>query len=487
MTDWDIVEPSASPIFESMRAFGYSPQAAIADIIDNSITAKSSEIHLSFIWNKGESCIIIKDDGVGMDSETLISAMRLGSQTPREARAADDLGRFGLGLKTASISQARELTVVSQKLKSSIQEVRRWDLDEIESTGEWRLRRSMPVESAIPEITFKTSGTAVIWTKCDRLESSLPQFNRLIASIESHIALVFHRFLTGRNKIIIWINGNKVTPIDPFLSLHPSTYGDDEESLPFEGSTITIKPYILPHKNKLSAIEYENVAGTTGWNAGQGFYVYRANRLLVAGSWLGVGGSKEEHTKLARISLDIPPTLDHKWQVDVKKSSIRLPAGMIPDLKRIASRTRAKAQEHYRFRGKAVTMKSAQKHIFGWVRKLDAQGNSRFLINRENPLISGFIEKISTVSNDIELILKFIEETIPINQIALELSQNLDVEKIPFDGNVKSVEQLLRNAISAMPKGSGSPVDLIQSLSVIEPFNSYPEVIAIIFEELESV
>src|SRR5947209_1369949 len=103
-------EPEASSMIETFRAIGYSIQSAVADIVDNSISAGAKNIRINFEWKGANTWLAIKDDGIGMDNDELIQAMKPGSRNPNEERSAKDLGRFGLGLKTASFSQCRILS-----------------------------------------------------------------------------------------------------------------------------------------------------------------------------------------------------------------------------------------------------------------------------------------------------------------------------------------------------------------------------------------
>lgn len=124
--------PFAPVLMESTRAIGYSLEAAIADIIDNSIAAKAGKVKL-FFFPIDDAYLCILDDGIGMNNTQIDAAMQYGSQSPSDIRDASDLGRYGLGLKTASLSQCRVLTVVSKQ--GNIIIGRRWDLDYVIKTG----------------------------------------------------------------------------------------------------------------------------------------------------------------------------------------------------------------------------------------------------------------------------------------------------------------------------------------------------------------
>lgn len=484
-TEWDIVQPSASPVFEALRAFGYTPETSIADLVDNSIAAKAKNVHIAFVWNEGDAYVVIKDDGVGMSEAALIDAMRLGSQSPVLERKKGDLGRFGLGLKTASIAQAREFTVVSKDQAGKALVVRRWDLDEVQDSGEWRLRNSLPSQ-AVSDIDFAKTGTAVIWTKCDRLvgdpatgsRMTKAQFLRVADAVSNHLSMTFHRFLQSPRRVRMHVNGSEVEPWDPFLTENSSTYSPGIETLPLQGHAIGVTPYVLPHKSKLEVEEHRRAAGMHGWNAHQGFYVYREDRLLVAGSWLGVGGMKEEHSKLARIALDIPAALDHMWQVDVRKSQVRPPAAIVRDLERIGRNTKAKAQEVYRFRGKMEAAKSSQKFVFAWLQHKDRENNISYRINRDNPVIRQMLEVGSVSAVQIEQLLRFVEETVPLTQIAVHLASSLESSQQPFEEDTSGLRDLLQFSFDRMLTSGASSQQVLEVLAKTEPFSLHPGIVA---------
>lgn len=491
--DWDIVEPNASPIFEALRAFGYSPETAVADLVDNSISASAKNVYISFQWNNGDAYVVIKDDGNGMDATTLTSAMRLGSRNPVEDRSTGDLGRFGLGLKTASISQAREVTVATVSSEGAPISTRRWDLDEIMDTGQWRLRSSMP-QQAIDDISFATTGTAVIWTKCDRLSgngesnSSLTktQFFRIAEKVSRHLSLTFHRFLEKKSGLKIRINGHLLEPWDPFLIEHPATWSSGAEQIPFKSGAITLTPFVLPHKSKMTDDEHKAAAGPSGWNAGQGFYVYRDNRLLVAGSWLGLGGAKEEHSKLARTALDIPVEFDHHWQVDVRKSHVRAPGTLTNDLQRVARATKARAQEVYRFRGKVSAQRGSQEFIHAWQSFKDRDGNLSFRINRKNPFIEQAMAAAPEAKKTLERVLRWVEETVPVTQIAIQVADGIDSAHTPFSEKSSEIREFLSFLFGRLIDSGLEPEEAINRLAVTEPFSSHPSVVEAFRESIVS-
>jgi hypothetical protein len=483
-TDWDIAEPRADALIESLRAFGYSPEAAIADLVDNSIFAEAKNIAIDFVWSGSDSTVSVADDGRGMTESTLVAAMRPGSTSPLQERDKSDLGRFGLGLKTASFSQARELTVVSTEKESGCTSTRRWDLDTVARSGEWRLLRTPSADAkAIERPT--PFGTVVRWSKMDRLvgvaesgdAKAHARFLKTVERVHQHLAATFHRFLTGRSRIRITINGNGVEPWDPYMLNNSAAQRLDPETLPFRGELIQVSPYVLPHRSKLSDVEAQTGAGAHGWNQQQGFYVYRSGRLLIQGDWLGLGLAKDEHAKLARISVDFPAALDHEWQVDVKKSSARPPGELVESLRRIAKATRSRAEEVYRHRGKTSAHNTSSSFVFAWQQYKDRDGTLRYKINREHPVIAAVLDEAGKDRKLVERALRFIEETIPTTMIGVALADALDTQPTPFGQARKEIRPLAEFVFNGLVEDGATVEAALERISAAEPFSQYPEVI----------
>lgn len=491
LLDWDIVEPSPEALVESLRAFGYSPEAAVADLIDNSISAGARDINVLFTWNGAESTVCVSDDGRGMDERTLQNAMRAGSKNPLDLRSESDLGRFGLGLKTASFSQARELTVVSRGRGRNATTVRRWDLDLIAKSSEWRLLRSSPESVDMPTI-IGASGTVVMWSKCDRLVGNADRheskahsrFNTAIDRVAKHLSAVFQRFMTGRSKVSITVNGEQLKPWDPFMEDHSATQHLDSELLTLSGHPVKITPFVLPHRSKLSGEEQADGSGAAGWNQQQGFYVYRSNRLLVQGDWLALGFSKDEHTKLARIAVEFPAALDHDWQVDVKKSSARAPGPLQQHMKRIATATRRQAEEVYRHRGKIIARKASKDFVMAWQQIKTRDGEVRYRINRKHPVIATLLDASSN-RRETERGLKFIEETIPTTMVGISIADALDQQTAPFSQCRPELEPLLNFTFDGLVLTGLSPPDALDRIATAEPFIQYPEIIQAFRENID--
>lgn len=472
------VPPRADTMIETFRSIGYNIQTAIADLIDNSISAGANNIWLNFEWSGEASTICIADDGKGMDSEELIEAMRPGSKDPADEREAKDLGRFGLGLKTASFSQCRKFTVVS-KTTTTEMDYWTWDLDHVKQTKTWQLVKLLPKNELLQVFESTRHGTIVIWEKVDRLfknfkkenEDNKKKFFEIISKTEKHLAMVFHRYIESK-EIKIFFNQNEIDPWDPFLKSNSPQIIEDS----LQEGNITIKGYILPHKSRLSETEYKKAEGVRGWTAQQGFYVYRNKRLLVGGDWLGLF-KQEEHHKLARILINLPNKYDDLWQLDIKKSTIIIPQHLKDALKAIATRVRNIAVEVFRHKGKIVQRKYNTVNNFQPIWREKSRLQKRFYeIDTENPVINELINNIGGDRRYIKQLLKFIEETIPIDSIMIQQSEEPDKQGIPFEGEQhETLKTLIRDMYLSLVKKGKTDEQAKGIILNIEPFNLYPQ------------
>ncbi|NMG20915.1 ATP-binding protein [Brasilonema bromeliae] len=485
--EYDLVEPRAPAMLESLRAFGYNIQTAIADLIDNSISAGAKNVWLQFYWDGSESYISILDDGKGMTEAELVNAMRPGSRNPLEEREPNDLGRFGLGLKTASFSQCRRLTVCAKAVNQN-SVTRRWDLDYVSQTGEWRLLRSAASgsEERLTALEQMESGTVVLWESMDRVVGGTKtddpkahnRFLEMIEDVEKHLTMVFHRFLERKNKLQIWINQRLIEPWDPFLTNEKATQWLPEENLYFREDRVVIQPYVLPHHSKVDSQTYEKAAGPNGWNAQQGFYIYRNERMLVAGDWLGLGLQRDEHCKLARIQVDLPNSMDSDWNIDVKKSRARPPASLREDFKRIAKLTRARASDIYRYRGKVIARKYSDNYVFTWLKKLK-HGKVFYVINPEHPLVKEALNIPTEYRQIIKALLRLIEETVPVQQIWLDSAVSSEQHSQPFEGvPAREVREVMMQIYQALIKDGLTTSEARSLLVKMEPFQHFEELIA---------
>ncbi|MGX1490346.1 ATP-binding protein [Streptomyces tendae] len=342
------VVPRARRTLTSLRNLGYDLRHAVADIVDNSVSAGATTVHVTVHFDGTRSWIRISDNGRGMNAETLTEAFRYGSE--REYNRTE-LGRFGFGLKSASTSQCRRVTVVSRAdTLGAALEGRQLDLDHIDQVDEWEIFDLAPDE--LPEPTRSlldgASGTVVLWEGLDRVLRLKDPFGgwakrQLIShaeDIDEHLGMVFHRFLAGevadREPLRITVNGTPVESWDPFCRSEPSTSALQEEDVEVHSlggnGIVHLSPFVLPNQNHFSSqAAWRRASGPKSWNRQQGFYIYRADRLIQSGGWCRLR-AVDEHAKLARISLEFFPELDSAFGVNVAKASVTLPEELRKEL-----------------------------------------------------------------------------------------------------------------------------------------------------------
>lgn len=335
------VLPSARRLVHSLRDVGYDFVTAVADLVDNSIAAGATHVAIRFVFAGPGSAVVIEDNGGGMTGTMITEAMRFGSQRDY---AREDLGKFGLGLKTASLSQSRRLTVASRTSSSRrLVEVRVLDLDHIEEADRWEVLRITADEQPpmVAQALRDGPGTVVIWEQLDRLltyqdpwgERANRKLRALAEELDQHLGMVFHRFLTppgsrGRH-LTMSVNGSQVDPWDPFVEGEPYTEHLPDREFQLATGTgaglVRFRPFVLPPQQKFSSqTAWQRASGPRQWNRQQGFYIYRGDRLIQAGGWSWMR-SPDEHTKLARAAVEFWPDMDSVFAVNVAKVRVKLP------------------------------------------------------------------------------------------------------------------------------------------------------------------
>lgn len=440
----------AKTLLLGLRAIGYSFSTAVADIIDNSISAEATEIKIYSDPLADIPYFCILDNGYGMTTKELDNAMLFGSNREDKEECELELGRFGLGLKSASLSQCRKFIVASKKYGKI--RAMAFDLDLIDDKL-WLLQLDQNEIDLLPHINdlrnYET-GTLVIWEKFDKIEGLAKNFEvsfrEAVAESKKHVEFVFHRFY---NQIKIYYNEKRIERRDPFLtdSLGRQQTGRTS-NITVDGSTITIIPYTLPFANTLTTEEKALLGNPKSIFDEQGFYLYRNKRLISWGSWMRMG-IRSELNKLARIQVDIPSTLDSVWMLDVKKSSAKIP-DKIRDRIRIAvedSIVRSKRTV------KNPGLKEATIEHKIWDKINEHDGNVRYVINRDNPFIQALSSVIGTEENELlEVLLSQIEACIPKYRIQNDVIDSLNIVNSMDDAeNDVLVEQVLK-CVGFFPK-----------------------------------
>ena len=442
--------PYAASLIEGHRDFGYNLETALADIIDNAITAGARTVELVADTVADEPWIALADDGSGMTELELVEAMRLGSKNPTDERATEDLGRFGLGLKSASFSQCRSLTVLTRQEGQT--SCARWDLDRVAKRNDWSLELIDNPELVKGHDLLPETGTVVIWEKLDRLSGGYTHdrgkraehMNSEFSRAERHLRLVFHRFLEGaKPRLTLSLNGRRLKPIDPMASSHAATQKDPEEILRLRQGDVVIRCHTLPHHKRMSREEWEEIGGPEGHLKSQGLYVYREKRLIIAGGWLGLA-RQTELTKLCRIAVDIPNTMDAEWKIDVKKASAQLPPVVRERLKRVVERFVGTSKRTYRSRGQRLVDETR----FPIWNRVQKDGQIVFRPNLEHPVFSSYAEQLpEDLREGFKRCLRIVGAGLPVETLHAELVGN--AEAVTADD---TSENDLKNLVCSLAK-----------------------------------
>jgi hypothetical protein len=473
--------PNADAILGSLRSIGYDLKTALADIIDNSIAAKSEklmsiEIVTNDIYENDLKLewIAIIDDGHGMTEDKINNALVLGGKGILEPRLPIDLGRFGLGLKTASLSQCTKFSIIS-KTKNTTPKMYTFDLEHIKSNG-WEIYENENLDQSIEFINErlnnksffdKESWTIILWENIDRFPNIISEkfFIDQMEKISNHFSLIFHKF---HDSLELRINQTKIDFWNPFStaisSISKSYYFDNENN------SYEIKTHILKHKSEFNYIsDYENQSRIDPYIKNQGFWIYRNNRLISKGGWLGLYLS-EPHYNFARVEINLPNTYESDifWGVDISKSKVIIPNFAKSEILSECNFVRNEAYNVYKYhggildheksiRGKQTTLGNKIEPIWSFDVKGSSKGSSKkFSINQDNQIIQNFIKKLSdneVITTEFKDVLRFIEETIPFDSIIASYtsksSENNEIsQEILFDYFIKQLNFYIENQIS---------------------------------------
>lgn len=470
--------PFAPVLLESMRAVGYDPTAAVADILDNSVTAGARRIQIRFDPGRPKAVAIV-DDGTGMTAEELVDAMRHGSRSPAEVREVNDLGRFGLGLKTASMSQCRRLVVVTRRDGTTSGMV--WDLDDVAETGDWLagVLDEDDIERVpfVPLLFAQHSGTLVVWEKLDKLAADDPGDGSLLSDrmrrVSEHLALVFHRYLSDRPPLRIEVNGTAIEAVDPFLEDAGSLAGP-EESIWVENQRVVLRSYTLPHISRLTRAQIDLAGGEEGLRRQQGLYVYRGRRLIIWGTWFRLF-RQEELTKLTRVRVDVPNALDHLWSLDIKKSAAAPPAAIKERLRGLVPTMAKASRATQEYRGR-VSGTGALVPL--WNRVEDRDG-VRYEVNSTHPVVAAFRAALDDgLVGEFDNLLHAVSASVPVEALYNDRANDRIGHRREDDRDPEGLarlEELARQMLSAFADVPAERQRLLSALPNIEPFALHPK------------
>lgn len=434
----------AKSLLNGLRSIGYSFSTAVADIIDNSISAEATRIDVYSDPLARQPYFLILDNGHGMNADELDNAMLPGSNRDNVQDSELELGRFGLGLKSASLSQCREFIVASKRFGRL--HAMSFDLDEIERVNKLVLKKLSEEEiSDIPHIedlvAYET-GTIVVWIKFDKLvglaKDFEESFRNVVSESKKHTEMVFHRFYS---EVEIYYNTKRIEKRDPFLLDAVGRQQTGRPSvIPVDDSEITVIPYTLPFANTLTQEEKALLGNPKSIFDEQGFYLYRNRRLISWGSWMHMG-VRSELNKLARIQVDIPSSLDSVWMLDVKKSSAKIPDKIKDRIKISVQDSIVRSKRTNRFPG----AKEQTAEFKVWDRINEHDGKIRYQINREIPAIAVLNDALGENEKRLlEIMLSQIESFLPKYSI---INDNMDSLNIVNSADDSEEEHLIDEII----------------------------------------
>lgn len=484
MTD-EVLAPDIE-LFESMRSVGYSFEDAIADLVDNSITANANRVDITGDPVDG-SYVVILDDGNGMSPRDARKALQLAG-TSGDNRADGDLGRFGLGLKTASLSQGRKLTLAT-KLDGEVTVIQ-WDLDYVREVREWRIKVLDETDIRhIPEASLfatRRSGTMVIWESLDHLigKSASPpkQMAKKINELHEHLGLVFHQYLDSSvvRSLTISINSVVVKSLDPFLSDNPKTQRSPLEYFEIEDAKVQMQSFVLPHSSALTEEQLRRKDLSYAMQSEQGFYIYRAHRLIDWGRWYGVA-RQSQLTKQTRIKVDFPNTLDHLWKLDIRKSKVQPPREFLDHYRALVLNQTRKSERMHTYRGRTQARDQA---IIPLWNLIEDRNEVRYEVNLQHPMVLASFDHLNrSQQTRLRSLLKDVSAHMPAQSAYVELAENRTVTPAEYDPGE------LMERFRALHVGGFLPRDaeeIINFLVNIEPFSGYEKLDKLVYKALRS-
>lgn len=480
--------PKADMLMGSMRSMGYSFESAIADVIDNSISAGCSFVSILFPTDPFQKQAVgILDDGCGLSRKELFEAMCYGSSSAEATRAESDLGRFGLGLKAASLSQCRVLTVAS--MQDGVVCAYSWDYNYILKHKKWYVNELTEEEIAdLPYIeNLKDTGnqngsaTLVIWEDFDVLSKSSSgqvfcTLRELSNKVQEHVSLIFHRYISAK-KLTMWVNNAKVQAQDPFLEYPGSkTTIKKVRTVALRDSQgierlIEVQPFVLPFATDLTDKDKKLLGGIENLRTKQGFYIYRNKRLIIWGTWFGL--KKNELTKNARVRVDIPNSLDDIWGIDIKKQNATIPKAIQNQLKKTVEEAMDISVKKQTHRGRKDNSEDTISHI--WDRMKGRNDAFYYHINRESPLCKYVFERIpDDVADVIETLLSEIEKGIPVQDIYIDRCN----EAIAVEDKAQTLDDDFQLAITIIDMNLKRGTELnaaIDNIMQAEPWCVHPQ------------
>jgi hypothetical protein len=409
-------QPNPEFLIKSISEQGYSLETALADLIDNSISAKANKIEILTEHSSNYTSIFITDNGLGMTKDQLSVNMQFPSRDMESDRDVDDLGRFGLGLKTASFSQTRKFTVISRKKGSVEFSAMTWDVAHLKKTGLWEIivntseeisallnRHTIISESHLEKLKDYQPNTIILWEGLKNfdnyidLDRSHKHINEeLTSTVSEYLSVVFHEFMESEsNPLKIRLNNTSVSPFNPFKSrLGAPARALEPREMRLGNDILKMQGYVLP----VTASDNSNIWTTTNKSLldMEGIYIYRGNRIIFFGGWNGII-RKQAKLKLARLKIQVRNMNDEKLQLNVSKSKIAIPYELKRGVLRYISELKTGALNEYNNRG-LKSSSNSHLNIENNLDLLQKQSTTKgpvYSINPKHPLVKIILEDLS--------------------------------------------------------------------------------------------
>ena len=469
----ELANPNPEFLIKSIAEQGYSLETALADLMDNSITANASRIEVLTKIDEEPFTLFLSDNGNGMSKESLKRNMQFPSKSPEDSRESNDLGRFGLGLKTASFSQTRAFTVLSRKKGTSFYSGLTWDVKHLKDSGKWEIIINSDEEIAeILEHYNNISNdhqnssnefipnTIVVWKGLYKFENFLDVKNKQDALKEEitnttseYLSIVFHKFMERQtNRVDIRINNTLVKPFNPFPTHNSNLRVLEPLQKEFGKDIVKIQGFVLPNSSIKETKENSNpwTPNNKSLMDMEGLYIYRADRLILFGGWNGLI-KKMPRLQLGRLKIDFGNKVDHLFHLNVAKSQINIPHDLKNSFLRAIVDLKTEAQKEYFNHGLKAFSQKPSEYSSELFYKTATNKGVLLRINDEFPLLKSLKNTLNIKQKaELNFILKMSSTLInKVRQVDnVEITGNAEKDGISIDEIVKSINELLNLGLS---------------------------------------
>ncbi|MGK0234790.1 MAG: hypothetical protein ACI9EK_001319 [Psychroserpens sp.] len=459
MTIYEKAIPNPEYLIKSIAEQGYSFEAAIADLIDNSVSANADKIQIFTDAETNPYKLFIADNGDGMSLDILRKSMQFPSCSPEGSRVTNDLGRFGLGMKTASFSQTRKFTVISKIKGTNEYNAFTWDVDILKS-GEWKIIVNSQEDinlilkefdelskSLLNDFDEFETNTIIVWNGLYKFEQYLEEKNRKNALhreinevATDHLQITFHRFMEKKDSPLkVRVNNKRLIPFNPFPTNQRNLRNIEYKSKKFGYDKIKIEGFVLPSSSIIDAKDVDNI-WTTKYRSlldMEGVYIYRADRLIVLGGWNGLI-KKSPRLQLARLRVDIGNNSDHLLHLNVAKSTVIIPHELKSAFQDYIEELKFEAKKEF-FNREIKRFPDKNTHNIKLFERRASNKDVLLEINENYPLLSSILEEVSgSQSARLKIIIRMINTTI--NKL-----RNVHVDTLYIEDESSKVEDIIDN------------------------------------------